>query len=229
MEGYFKGNPGKMLRQADSPEDNPVFRFVSNGPIPARFGLIVGDALQNLRSSLDYLVWELVLAANGHPSKDNMFPICSTEELFMQQVSRGRLAGMSPDAVAEVKSLQPYHLGQDFNKSILWALDELVNVNKHRRILLTNLMAAPVLEEDIFTEDGRVWVREGPGPVRVFDRDTQFSFPLIDGKVHVDKQILAAIAFDEGHAKGMEIGFCGGYWTNYLLEILLPRFEKLFL
>jgi hypothetical protein len=31
------------------------------GLVPARFGLIAGDILQCLRSSLDYLVWELLL------------------------------------------------------------------------------------------------------------------------------------------------------------------------
>jgi hypothetical protein len=61
LEGYFKGNPGKMVRQPHTCEDEAIFLFVPEGPIPARFGLIVGDVLQNLRSSLDYLIWELVL------------------------------------------------------------------------------------------------------------------------------------------------------------------------
>ena len=59
FEGYFQNNPGKMVRQPHTCENEGIFRFVANGSIPARFGLIVGDVLQNLRSSLDYLVWEL--------------------------------------------------------------------------------------------------------------------------------------------------------------------------
>jgi hypothetical protein len=229
LEGYFKGNPGKMVRQPHASEDEAIFLFVPEGPIPARFGLIVGDVLQNLRSSLDYLVWELVLTANGQPTKENMFPICSTAELFEEQIRRHRLDGVPVDAIAEIKRFQPYHLGQDFNKGMLWVLDELTNINKHRRILLTNLMAGHAKREDFVIQDGQVWVHHPAGPVKVFDSNTQFGpFPIIDGKVHVDTQIVAAIAFDEGPAKGMEVSFCAGYWAYYVLKTLLPRFEKFF-
>src|SRR5579863_1060828 len=80
IKGYFNSKPGKMVRQPHDREDEVVFRFVVDSPIPARFGLIIGDILQNLRSSLDYLIWELVLAANCEPNKNNMFPICSTSD-----------------------------------------------------------------------------------------------------------------------------------------------------
>lgn len=229
LERYFQTNPGKMVRQPHTSENEAVFQFIPNGPIPARVGLIIGDVLQNLRSSLDYLVWELVLAANGQPTKDNMFPICSTEDFFKQQISRHRLDGVPPEAIAEIKGLQPYHLGQDFDKSILWVLDELANINKHRRILLANLMATSVQKEDVVVREGELLVRQGPGPVRIFDTNTQFTFPLIDGKVHVNTQLAAAIAFDEGPAKGMEISFCAGYWSYHIAQMLLPRFEKFFI
>lgn len=227
LHGYFKSNPGKMVRQPDIPDDAALFRFVPSGTIPARFGLITGDALQNLRSSLDYLVWELVLAARCQPTEKNMFPICSTDELFKQQISRHRLDGVPPQAVTEIESSQPYHLGQEFNKSILWALDELTNINKHRRILLTGLAAAPVKPENIVIQDGEAWVRSGPGPVQIFDSNTEFGpFPIIDGQVQVDTNVMAGITFDEGTAKGMEVSFCLGYWCFYLMKTLLPRFEK---
>jgi hypothetical protein len=230
LREYFQSNPGKMIRQPHSREDEAIFRLITDDPSPARFGLIIGDALQNLRSSLDYLVWELVLAANVQPNEKNMFPICSTIERFDDQVRRGRLNGVSPDAVTEIQSLQPYHLGKDFAKSILWAIDELTNINKHRRILLTNLMATTVAKENFVVQDGEVWVHRPAGPIEVFDRDTQFGpFPIIDGKLKMDTQIAAAIAFDEGPAKGMEISSCTGYWTYYILEMLLPRFKKFFL
>jgi hypothetical protein len=140
LEGYFKTNPGKMVREPNSPDNNPSFNFVPREPIPARFGLIVGDCIQNLRSSLDYLVWELVLAANNQPTKDNMFPVCSTSEAFKQAVSkRNRLKGIHPDAITEIDRLQPYHLGKDWEKSVIAVIDHIANVNKHRRVPLTML------------------------------------------------------------------------------------------
>jgi hypothetical protein len=229
LKGYFKGNPGKMVREPHTSEDEAIFRFIPEGPIPARFGLIVGDALQSLRSSLDYLVWELVLTANGQPTEKNMFPVCSTAELFEEQIRRHRIDGVPVDAIAEIKRFQPYHLGQDFNKGILWALNELTNINKHRRILLTNLMAGDAKKEDFVVQDGQLWHHIGPGPTPVFDSNTKFGpFPIIDGKVHVDTQIVAAIAFDEGTAKGMGVSLCVNYLAFYILKTLLPPFEKFF-
>src|SRR5437867_685996 len=35
----------------------------------------IGDCLHNLRCALDYLVYQLVLAANNKPSGSNMFPV----------------------------------------------------------------------------------------------------------------------------------------------------------
>lgn len=232
LKRYFESNPGKMVRQPHACENEAIFKFVPNGPMPARFGLILGDVLQNLRSSLDYLVWELVLAANGQPTEKNMFPVCSTIEFFEEQVRRHRLDGVPPDAIAEIKSLQPCHLGQDFSKSLLWTLDEFANINKHRRILLTNLMISSVAKENVVVEDGKIWVRQPAGPVRVFDSNTQFGpFPIIDGKLQVqmDAQLIAAVAFDEGPTKGMEVSFCAGYWAHFISETVLPRFEKFFL
>jgi hypothetical protein len=54
-----------MVREPSVSTDDLVFIFRAKEPIPTRFGLIIGDSLQNLRSSLDYLVWELVLAAKN--------------------------------------------------------------------------------------------------------------------------------------------------------------------
>src|SRR5437879_1074152 len=100
LVAYFQTHPGKVVRDEDSPTDNPSFRFVLKEPIPARFGLIIGDCLQNLRSSLDYLVWELVLAANNKPNDRNMFPICGKPESFEKAIGESkRLKGVHPDAI----------------------------------------------------------------------------------------------------------------------------------
>jgi hypothetical protein len=228
LGAYFKSNPGKMVRQPHTCDNEAVFRFVSKEPVPTRFGLIMGDILQNLRSALDYLVWELVLAANNQPTEKNMFPVCSSLESFMHQVGRHRLDGIAADALAEIKGLQPFNLGPDANKSILLAIEELANINKHRRILLTNLAAAPLQSEQVLVQDNAVWIHDSAGGrTRLFDRDTQFGpFPIIDGKVKMDTQIMAAVTFDEGCAKGMEISSSVMQWSHYIANVMLPRFEK---
>ena len=122
-ERYFGSHPGEVV-----PERHAGFGYGQShipsarrrSPLNCRF---VGDCLQNLRSSLDYLVWELVLSANNHPRKNNMFPICSTADAFKDAVTN--LTGCSEflsHAVTLIQNLQPYHLGQDWKKAIIAVL-----------------------------------------------------------------------------------------------------------
>jgi len=74
MTGYFQGYPCHVVSEVD-PNDETcmISRLEITKPMPPDFALIIGDCLQNLRTSLDYLVWELVLAAKKEPKKSNAF------------------------------------------------------------------------------------------------------------------------------------------------------------
>lgn len=74
---YYRKKPARIVRQAEGSPNEYIGKIVADQPIPARIPIIIGDCIQNLHSSLDYLVRELVLAANQRPSKHNMFPICT--------------------------------------------------------------------------------------------------------------------------------------------------------
>jgi hypothetical protein len=62
LTAYYESDPGDLFETEDSTAEYRKYRFREKKPIPARLALICGDALQCLRSSLDYLVWELVEA-----------------------------------------------------------------------------------------------------------------------------------------------------------------------
>ena len=226
LEGYFKTNPGKMMAKPDSPTNAVMFQFVPKDPVPARFGLIIGDCLQNLRSSLDYLVWELVLAANNQPGEHNMFPICSTPDAFKNAVSkRDRLLGIHPDAVTEIDALQPYHLGKDWSKSTLATIDEIVNINKHRRVPLTMLRGAQTDNMQAVEIDGELWTS---GTIGRLDDDAKIGPFDATGKMQVQAQLFACVTFNEGAAKGMEITHSLNTWMLYVKHDVVPRFERFF-
>jgi hypothetical protein len=80
MDGYFKSEPCDVVSDLDLTTNQVInTRIVIKIPIPPEFPLLVGDCLQNLRTALDYLIWELVLAANNGPDQKNAFPICTTK------------------------------------------------------------------------------------------------------------------------------------------------------
>lgn len=111
---YFDGRSSELMVDLDFTKDPPINRLSAELPLPAVLPLILGDCLQNLRSSLDYLVRELVLAAKREPTKTHAFPVCEDVGGFKDQIRRGRLSDLSRDVVTEIEALQPYFGGQDF-------------------------------------------------------------------------------------------------------------------
>jgi hypothetical protein len=165
--------------------------------------MVIGDVLQNLRTSLDYLVWELVSANKEIPGKMSAFPICGTQKDFMNQLGRDCLLGVHPDAIAEIAKLQPYFNGADVSESWVWTLNEFTNINKHRRVVLTTTKTVPVPQglSTTYDEKGNLRIQVSPPPPSV---DTKFGpVPIVDGKVQMNPPFIACVAFNEGPPKGV--------------------------
>ncbi len=185
----------------------------SFGPVPARFGLIAGDMLQCMRSSLDYLVWELVLANGKEPTQQTSFPISLTVKDYKKEVdNRKRLVGVHPDACALVDAMQPFHLPEtEREASPLALLDKLTNINKHRRVLLTALKRV-VIENELLTFPHILSDLKGVMP---------------DGARHRFATFAFYISFDEGIISGKEIGTTLNFFGDYIVYEVLPRFQEL--
>lgn len=231
MKEYFHTNPGKVVRQAEGDPDQYIGAFQPKEPIPARLPIIIGDCIQNLRSSLDYLVWELVLAAKNVPGKHNMFPICKTLDAFNNQVTKQRrLDGVAPDAVAEIESLQPYHEGQDFDKTVLWVIEDFCNINKHRRLLVISLRAG-MGDIETKTIAGQLFIHVDFSALK---KDKIGPFPIVDGpsgcgvQMKMDSNIVAFLAFGEGAALNMEVSLVLNGLFDYIGFTVLPKFERFF-
>jgi hypothetical protein len=229
MGQYFKENPAKVVRQHEGSPDEYIGRVVAGRAIPMRLQLILGDFLQNLRSSLDYLVWELVLAAKNTPGVSNMFPICSTLDKFKDAAfGRKRLNGVPDIAKTVIECLQPYNRG-DFEKSVLWVLDDLCNINKHRRVPLTRWSGGIAPDgTETKTIDGQSFIHTDLAAIA--DNTKIGPFPMIDGRVKMpmNLNIVAFIAFDEGPAKGMEITTVMRGMLEYIHLSVLPLFNEFF-
>jgi hypothetical protein len=96
-------------------------------------GLIFGDVLTNLRATLDYLVWQLVLAARNSPGDEHAFPCVMLARDWASAKGR-RLVGIDPAWVDEIEKLQPYHRTHKPERHLFAVLDYVNNVNKHRTL-----------------------------------------------------------------------------------------------
>jgi hypothetical protein len=230
IKGYFEKEPCRVVAEFDTNSNRVVGRFVVTLPVPDSIPIILGDALQNLRSSLDYLVWELVLAANGSPGKKHMFPICTSLDAFHNEISRGRLDGVATAALAEIQGLQPYHMGQDAAAShVLAVLDSFCNINKHRRILLTALATHFSRTEIVSSTLGRS-IQTTLTP-RYHDTELFASHAVTEGRETMEMQgdAFFFVTFNEGAAKDIEIATCTNQIWRIVNEDLIPRFERFFI
>jgi hypothetical protein len=106
---------------------------------PARVGLILGDAIQNLRAALDHTVWQLVGFHGGEPDSRNQFPIYTVPP---NPDRWGRMVkGIGAPDLTLIEWIQP-HLRPDPATQPLAVLADLSNTDKHQVILATVLTIA---------------------------------------------------------------------------------------
>ena len=147
------------------PEPDPhtgrtVIRAHITEPPHPEIAAILGDAVHNLRSTLDHLILELAVSNNRpHPVPADIegrseFPIFpdmvgskTGSAAFHERQKKSReptrasglykLRGLHQGAIEAIEGIQPYHRGTDYVKDPLWVVHELDRIDKHRRLNLT--------------------------------------------------------------------------------------------
>ncbi len=144
------------------PNDNEnVFRkalqYHSTRNVPIKFSVLAGEIIYHLRSSLDHLVWQLVIANKGKPGPWNEFPIFKLmpSEKDIAEGFRGKIKGVSLKAAAIIESLQPYHAGTNAANDRLWILHDLCRIDKHRElVIVVGTVKLNLRSGGIFIQDG---------------------------------------------------------------------------
>lgn len=138
---------------------------------PARWSLLVGDYVHNLRSALDYVIWDISLRRSGDASIRTEFPIFEKQKEFAapgkspQQWSRfsgiHKLRATDGTIVMMVQAMQPF-TGRDLHGRTvdpamhpLWLLHTLANEDKHKTL---TLVGTAILQGAVtfYRPDGRV-------------------------------------------------------------------------
>jgi len=130
-EIFRKSNPHSFGKHHDLEAGHFVYYAKTVGVIPNHLPLMLGDAIHNLRSTLDHLARALVIASCGTPHNHTSFPICDTAEAY-PGFSRSKLPGLGKMCYEVLDRVQPYKGGWGHN---LWQLHHLDIVDKHRLLL----------------------------------------------------------------------------------------------
>jgi hypothetical protein len=189
------------LRVNDLPEGTAgTFAFTKpTASVPHRAGVLTGEAIQALRRSLDYLVFELAWLDSGVSQDDTQFPIDNSEARFegrRQKKSRGDhscyLIGVNDEHVTALKELQPCK-GTDWTKT----LAAISNPDKHRRLTVTRHTASSVMQ-------GWVTVIDGKDGKVIRTSPTSFEFiwkildPTLPNGMYMKMYVATFLAFEDG-------------------------------
>jgi hypothetical protein len=174
------------------------------------WGVRIGEIVHNLRSALDHVVWELVILSTRLPppkGSKSQFPIFETAAGFGDRGVKQFLRNVRQDAVALIKSEQPFSMAEggtgEGEKSPLWHLKVLSDIDKHRTLHVTGAMVEafnftfPPLKRDAVIKRQE---RRGPGPI---DQDAVLGRAYLPGvtewpfaKREVQVQLKTNVTFD---------------------------------
>lgn len=133
LRAFGATNPYRVGGKRDAQSRKPVYYMAKVDAVPPEISMILGDAVQNLRASLDHLAQQLYLVGSDGAEYRSMtgFFIASKASEYERLVG-AKLEGMRQDAVNALRALEPYKggKGNDF-----WVLHSLNNIEKHRAIV----------------------------------------------------------------------------------------------
>lgn len=216
-------NPYRIVVEPSFQPNNPAMISLAvrfREEMPDEFALLVGDALHNLRSSLDHLACCLVPGGTSDP--ECSFPFAKSESAFEQTMLSRPIRKAKPIAIDGIRKLKPYPGGND----TLYGLHLIDNLDKHR--LLLPVIGASGLKNSFVVKFGDL-----PG-ASVFDMKSFGIVGIKDGQklvvlpkptnVQLGDEFEAEITilFGEGPFKGTEaIGWLRQL-TNYVRNVIEP-------
>jgi hypothetical protein len=133
---FFEQAPCSFVFVRDFKARQCATRFEQRKAIPEEFGLLIGDAVHNLRSALDLACWRLVSPRCTDPDRVQ-FPFCKTANGFESVIKSRQVNLAGPKVVDAIRDLKPYPGGNDD----LYGLYRLDIEDKHK-ILIPTVSAA---------------------------------------------------------------------------------------
>lgn len=147
VKTFVGSNPYSIANDPDTKRGHYVARLKIERQPPPELSAIIGDAVHNMRSSLDHLVWLLIRTAGNDPEMGRpQFPMFTRDPFDRAAYANtnkwknalsswnNQTKGLAPVGVAIIKRMQPYKSTYDPALHPLARLNELSNWDKHREL-----------------------------------------------------------------------------------------------
>ena len=142
IQAFRDSNPYGFIIEDDLQTGDKVHRLEIRKETPDCFALLIGDAVHNLRSALDHLAWQLVIANGQVPISGpggTQFRIYNPSP--KPKPMQGKIQGISADAQKLIDGIKPYRGGNDD----LWALEQLDVIDKHKLLIVTAFALSEIM------------------------------------------------------------------------------------
>jgi hypothetical protein len=114
-------------------------RVKAHKPVPEQLGLIMGDAIHNMRAALDLMTWEVLAPHKPWPPSSVQFPVGKDRNHFLKEMIPSRKINLAtPEIIRAFNELQAYEGGKG---DALWRIHYLDVADKHQ-ILLPSVSTA---------------------------------------------------------------------------------------
>jgi hypothetical protein len=207
---------------------NHRYRAAAVPELDARWALVLGDCVHNLRAALDHLAHDLVRADGGTPGERTQFPVQHTAgPAFVW-------GGVSDEARGLINAVQPFTDSDDGKR--LAVIDRLDNAERQGHLELTvgaRGVTVPVRGEDTRPAPRiiKVWTSDQPIASGKTVHGYTYETPhfLEDPNVRVVPHLTIEDSLAEacfGRLDAREL--LGDVLVRWVRDSLLPRFESCF-
>src|SRR4051812_26771453 len=122
MGDFFRAGNYSLVLDSDFEQGRHAF-YIQVNRLPIEVGLVLGDALHNLRSALDCAFYATVLRVGGTSTEHTKFPIARTRKALVGPLGGGSIKQFPLLQKLILDTIQPYETGDDGapGNSAIWA------------------------------------------------------------------------------------------------------------
>ena len=231
---YLKTEPYRFVPEVHDNGTKHIYRVAQAEPLAPALLAAAGDCIHNLRSALDHLAWQLVIANRGTPTEITSFPAWRSRTRtnprtgIVEYVTvRG---GVDPTALSLIEQIQPYQRRHNGDAMLLWQLHELDVIDKHRHLpvtvgIVSSAMTKAGLERPHFDAVPHFPRRRGGLKEGQIAAIVSCNPPR--AKPDPDLKFLPFITFEErfAFAPGHDLPFILWGFGRWIENVIVPRFR----
>ena len=133
LRAFYDTKPYTVAIKEDSQSGKRFYYVAKVDPVPDHLTAIAADVIQNLRSPLDQIAYQLVLDARGGTKPEWLvyYPISATASDY-PATFKSKIKGVRQEVIDAIDATEPYKGGKGH---ALWQLNELNKPDKHELLI----------------------------------------------------------------------------------------------